>query len=211
MAHEILEGNASADYELAFVWNRTSSKIREDPKISPDLILENLADFPDRKADLIIEVSHPSIIADWGDKFLQHADFLAGSPTAFASSEVEERLRKAAEDRAERLLLSVLSDEQRRDWTASGHFFLHVGDRKYRIGRTRHGGLSLVDGNNQEIENLCVQVRDDVPAADNALAQLFLLKHDEEHIVRTANVSRLRPGHASLKTLLNEGRLRKAA
>jgi len=124
----------------------------------------------------------------------------------------EAEIRKKANERAEKLLLSVLDDQQRRDWVASGLFYVHVGDRKYQIRRGQHGNISLVDKENRELERFCVLAQGNVPDADNALAQMFMLKHDEAHIIGKANASNVRPGHTSLKQLLREGKpLRLAA
>ena len=54
--------------------------------------------FAERKADLIVEVAHPSISKSHGAKFLQFADYMVGSPTAFADSEIEESLRRLADN-----------------------------------------------------------------------------------------------------------------
>jgi predicted dinucleotide-utilizing enzyme len=55
-----------------------------------------LSTFASYKADVIVEVCHPVITAEWGERFLEQADFYSGSPTAFADAEVEKRLRAAA-------------------------------------------------------------------------------------------------------------------
>ena len=97
LANSILEAPASAGLEIAFVWNRTSSKIKEDGKIKDSLVLEDLGAFAERGADLIVEVAHPAITEEYGAQFLEHADFFCGSPTCFADRELEERIRAAAE------------------------------------------------------------------------------------------------------------------
>jgi len=79
--------------EVAFVWNRSIEKLAALPK---ELVLENLDNFPDRNADLIVEVAHVSITKQFGEKFLEHADFMIGSPTALADKELEDGLRKAS-------------------------------------------------------------------------------------------------------------------
>lgn len=110
MAKAILHGDAKDAFELCFVWNRTVDKITADSDINSSLILENLDDFATRDADLIVEVSHPSITIKYGEAFLQHADFMAGSPTAFADSDFETRVRKLANEGAHGL--SLLTDLQ---------------------------------------------------------------------------------------------------
>jgi len=99
LAKAILEDSkVSAKFELVFVWNRTLDKFTDctSPSIPKELILEDLNDFPKREADLIVEVCHPQIIVDWGERFLQHADLLIGSPTSLADADLESRIRKAA-------------------------------------------------------------------------------------------------------------------
>ena len=83
------------DYEVAFVWNRTDDKMKG---VVPDhLILQDLGDFSSRyhtcaitknyiilltglivcrSAELIVEVAHPSIGAEYGAEFLKAADFM---------------------------------------------------------------------------------------------------------------------------------------
>eukprot|EP00744_Colponema_vietnamica_P017588 GILI01024734.1.p1 GENE.GILI01024734.1~~GILI01024734.1.p1 ORF type:complete len:307 (-),score=89.08 GILI01024734.1:38-895(-) len=97
LAHAILDNEKFASQlELTWVWNRSISKVREDPKIRPDQILEDLSTFPSRPVDIIVEVAHPNITAQYGPSFIQHADYFLGSPTAFADSSVETACRQAA-------------------------------------------------------------------------------------------------------------------
>jgi len=88
LVREIL---AHPDLELAFVWNRTGSAIPSDlPR------LDDLDDVSEAGADLIAEMAHPTISKQYATTFLQHADYMAGSPTAFADRELEDAIRKAA-------------------------------------------------------------------------------------------------------------------
>ncbi|XP_033748497.1 putative L-aspartate dehydrogenase [Pecten maximus] len=86
-----IEEHASLD--LAFVWNRTLSAL---DGLKKEVILENLADFADRNADLIVEVAHPNITKEWGQKFLVAADYMIGSPTALSDAALEAELRNAS-------------------------------------------------------------------------------------------------------------------
>jgi aspartate dehydrogenase len=85
-------------FEIAFVWNRTVERVREDKRITEDQILESLSDFQTKNPTLIVEVSHPKIIAEFGTAFLQYADLFVGSPTAFADESIEQNLRKIAKE-----------------------------------------------------------------------------------------------------------------
>jgi len=78
-------------FKLGFVWNRTIDKI--DSLIPTELILQNLDEFPSKPVDLIVEVSHPHIVATYGSQFLQHSDLFIGSPTALSDQKLETQLR----------------------------------------------------------------------------------------------------------------------
>ncbi len=84
----------SETYELAFVWNRNPDAIGSE--IPEDIRLKDLADFKRFSPDLIVEVAHPVITKKWGPQFLEYCDYMAGSPTAFASLETEEKMRAVA-------------------------------------------------------------------------------------------------------------------
>lgn len=85
---------ANDNLELAFVWNRTASAL--DGHVDKQYILQELDTFHERGADLIVEVAHPCITRDYGERFLKHADYMIGSPTAMADVEIERKLRAAA-------------------------------------------------------------------------------------------------------------------
>jgi aspartate dehydrogenase len=86
---------AKEKFELVFIWNRSVEKIGE--KYS-SFILKDLKDFAAFKPHLIIEVSHPKIVQEWGLKFLEVADLIVGSPTAFADENVEKQFREATKN-----------------------------------------------------------------------------------------------------------------
>ncbi|CAM4690705.1 unnamed protein product [Lepidochelys olivacea] len=81
--------------ELAFVWNRDARKLQG--QVPASLQLQDLARFPEREADLVVEVAHPCIARDHGATFLSGADFMVGSPTSLADQATEMRLREAAQ------------------------------------------------------------------------------------------------------------------
>ena len=95
-AHVLSDAGTRAGLELAFVWNRTPARVAEDP--DPRVraaLLEDLAQFASRGADLIVEVAHPSITGAHGPAFLSAADYFCGSPTCFANLAVEQAARAA--------------------------------------------------------------------------------------------------------------------
>lgn len=119
--------------------------------------------------------------------------------------------RKIINDRAEALLLSLMNEQQRKDWIGSGHFFLHVGDRKYRIRRGSHGNVDLVDEKNKVLENFCCLPSKDVPEADCVAGQLLSLRFDEEAFIKTANANKHRTDHVPLREQIRQGTFRRAA
>ena len=95
LAQEILGGASLATgLELAFVWNRNPEAIGDE--VRDELKLRSLLDFASFKPDLIVEVSHPDISAQFGTRFLECCDFLVGSPTVFGRKEVERGLKEAS-------------------------------------------------------------------------------------------------------------------
>jgi predicted dinucleotide-utilizing enzyme len=81
------------DMEVAFVWNRSPESISNLPE---DIILHDLADFSDSKPDLIVELAHPAISAEYGEVFLASTNYMMLSVTAMADQDLAERLQNAA-------------------------------------------------------------------------------------------------------------------
>lgn len=88
----------TGDFTIAFVWNRSVDKLKNDESIKPEWILENLDDFASRGADVIVEVAHPDITATYGAQFIKAADYFIGSPTALANKSTEEKCLAAANE-----------------------------------------------------------------------------------------------------------------
>ena len=61
--------------KLGFVWNRTKTALLEST-VDKHLILEKLSDFDKFDVDLIVEVSHPIIIHEFGAQFIRHSDLM---------------------------------------------------------------------------------------------------------------------------------------
>ncbi|CAC5394334.1 nadX [Mytilus coruscus] len=92
--------------ELAFIWNRAREALEDFG--NKELILEELNDFPQRQADLIVEVAHPKITHEWGPKFLQNADYMALKVTMTkhpSSFKLEGDLKKKIEEVSEEPLV----------------------------------------------------------------------------------------------------------
>ncbi len=85
----------SADFDVAFVYNRSKNADLERLVEDEDLLLDALDDFASKAPDLIVEVAHPDVTKVHGEAFLSVCDYLIGSPTALADPDVEKALKKA--------------------------------------------------------------------------------------------------------------------
>ncbi|CAN9505714.1 unnamed protein product [Ophioblennius macclurei] len=95
LAEKILRDGRALGLTLAFVWNRNSDKLKG--LVPAELILSDLSTFADRRCDVIVEVCHPQIVKEFGPKFLAHAHFMVGSPSALSNPDLNEKLRQAAQ------------------------------------------------------------------------------------------------------------------
>jgi len=94
--------------------------------------------------------------------------------------------RKAAAERAEKLLEACLSSGQRESLRKSGWFVVYTkSGRAYQIRRGR--ARNVVEVNTKR--TYCCHPVDGVPDADTMLAQKLMLEADEESFLRLANVS----------------------
>lgn len=101
----------------------------------------------------------------------------------------EERVAKhtAVKRRAEALLLSNLNAQQRDDLKNRGCFYLHTqSGKKYRIDRSTHGNVKLIDETGKILKGYCAQPNG-VPTDDAILAQKLMLETDEPAFLRVAN------------------------
>lgn len=89
---QISSGHA-AGLEVAFVWNRSSERLKGLPA---ELILGDLNDFQQRSPDLVVEMCHPAISKKYGERFLRATDYLMLSVTAMADAELNQRLIETA-------------------------------------------------------------------------------------------------------------------
>lgn len=121
---------------------------------------------------------------------------------AFAS--VEEYRRVVAEhgerladawEKAERLLLMFLDDNQRKTWS-KGHYFdvRSQSGRRFRIFLNRSGNVCEIPENFLGIRvdtryhpTYCIGTTVDVPLPDQLLAQKLMLEYREEEFFRIAN------------------------
>lgn len=100
--------------------------------------------------------------------------------------------RQAADERAEKLLVSILSTSQREQYTAERRFTVHLPNgNRYMVRKGRHGNIERIDEQGKRIENLCVHVAPhEIPDCDNMAAQKLMLETNEPELRRIANISR---------------------
>lgn len=109
----------------------------------------------------------------------------------------EKRLREIAEDKAEHLLMSVLTPEQRDEYHRLQSFRVHTPSGNiYRVKRGRMGNLKRIEldseGREKVVETLCVHPRINVPNQDTMIAQKLMLETNEDELRALANISRYR-------------------
>jgi len=97
-----------------------------------------------------------------------------------------ENKRKEASKRAEDLLLLHLDDKEKKQYLELGYFETIVNDKTYRINKGRAGNVYLVE-KGKTIYRYCAHPREYSPEQDAMLAQLLMLRTDEERFLRTAN------------------------
>jgi hypothetical protein len=119
----------------------------------------------------------------------------------------KERRRRIRSDlaviRAQRLLHSVLSDEQLTEFERTKAFTLTVIDsrtgaeRRFRINQGKAGNVTEIDEKGQPLAKYCVHLYGREPMEDTLVAQKLLLETDVEEFERLANVTRIRPRTAA--------------
>ena len=91
--YEQITSRPDLGLEVAFVHNRSRAKVAALP---PAVVLDDLADFASRGADLIVELAHPRVTQEYGAAFLRHTDYMPLSLTALADAPLEKGLLETA-------------------------------------------------------------------------------------------------------------------
>jgi hypothetical protein len=103
--------------------------------------------------------------------------------------------RALARERAQRMLRENLTEEQREELAANGHFTLAVLDRDsgerrlYRIRKGRSRNVQRVDDSGRVLKTLCAHPAILCPDEDTMLAQKLWLQNQEQEFLRIANHS----------------------
>lgn len=97
--------------------------------------------------------------------------------------------RKAVEDKARELLVSILDDVQRQEFEQDGFFHVHTrdGERTYRLGTRVHP--MRVKGEDGRRFSYCIHPLEHFPADDTVAALKLLLDHDEDAFLEIANAT----------------------
>lgn len=95
--------------------------------------------------------------------------------------------RKAAEQRAEKLLFSILTPTQVKQYTDDNYFDCPVGERIYRLRKGRSMNVELIEAGRAKIK-FCAHPDDQlIPVPDVLLSQLLMLQANEQGFLQIAN------------------------
>jgi hypothetical protein len=93
---------------------------------------------------------------------------------------------RVADSRADKLLMSFLSDEQATQFREEARFDLKINGKHYRINKGRSGNVQLIE-NGKPVAKYCAHPIEWTPNGDTMLAQMMLLKTDELAFLKVAN------------------------
>lgn len=114
----------------------------------------------------------------------------AANARYYEEQRAAENRRKEADDRAMKLLVSMLNDQQKDDLKKYNHFFVEApSGRLYRIDYGTHGNVKVVDRISKRIiERLCIQPNG-VPRGDANLMQKLMIETAEDVFRSHANIT----------------------
>lgn len=103
--------------------------------------------------------------------------------------------QKVADEKAEKLLRSCLTQRQRRMYHRTKSFCVQARDgARFRLTRGWSGNVVELDKRGRAVARYCLHPRDRVPEPDNLLTQKLLLETDPERFRKTANRTALPVG-----------------
>ena len=97
------------------------------------------------------------------------------------------RLQEEAYERAKKLLVSVLSKEQREEYESHKHFTVQGKKNRYLIQQGNAFNVIRLDDAGKKVEILCAVPKVSVPMPDIMLAQMLHIQNDEAAFIRVAN------------------------
>jgi len=116
----------------------------------------------------------------------------------------EDRAKKAeAAEKAEKLLLTCLTAEQRMEWRTRKCFYVTTRTgRRYRFDSNSYqGNVKLVNRDDMVLSTFCIHLPHHIPLCDHLLAQKLMLEADEPTFMRIANEA-VRGGNGRVSDLI---------
>lgn len=114
-----------------------------------------------------------------------------GEPVAQQLNEKAQRQFKEAETRAEKLLRTLLTPEQLKDYEEKRCFYMQVNHELFRVDFGTTGNVKRINPENGDVEETyCIHMPyafHEVPTQDVMLAQKLLLETNPEQFKQTAN------------------------
>lgn len=93
----------------------------------------------------------------------------------------------AAEAKAERLLISLLDAEGKREWLEYRRVSVTApSGRQYRLFPLWAGGVALMGEGDARVATLCVHPRERIPDCDVIVGNMMAIQHSEEHVLKIA-------------------------
>lgn len=130
--------------------------------------------------------------APWNGIYSYNFDETPEQRVARETADVKWRQTQAvAESRAEQLLFTMLSEAQAKQYIEHGYFETKVNDKTYRIRKGRAGNVELIENGSPKFR-YCAHPNDMTPAPDAMIAQLLMLKTNEQRFLSIANRTVLR-------------------
>jgi hypothetical protein len=126
--------------------------------------------------------------------FTTHWEHLPDTPEQAAAKAARAAKLEVVSQKAEQLLLSHLTEPQRRSWLE--HKFIDVRSetgKRYRL-KPGHGHVYLLGDGDMELRRYCANGSDPggaLPDCDNIFVQMMTLKFDERAFLRVANTWRV--------------------
>jgi aspartate dehydrogenase len=100
--HQMIDNDPNNGMEVVFVHDQLQERLQG---LSADLTLGDLGDFASKEPDLVVEMAHPDVTREWGQKLLQKTNYLLISVTALADQEIEKMLEATTREFGTRAFL----------------------------------------------------------------------------------------------------------
>ena len=99
--HKLL---ANTDVDVVCIYNRSEEKLKG---LTETVATAKMAVFMEQVAnlDLVVELAHPDISKEWGEKILKLTDYMPCSVGALAEEKLKELLLRTAKEAGKRLLI----------------------------------------------------------------------------------------------------------